>query len=74
MVNRAFRATARRILEGVVSPGTTSPPCRTGRSRRAALVRLAELGMDGSRAEGLLDLEPGLGDRWLAYLARCRLR
>ena len=37
--------------------------------RRAARLRLAESGIDGGRAEGLLDLEPGLGDRWFVYMA-----
>ena len=37
--------------------------------RRAALRRLAELGVDGRRAEVLLNSEPDRGDRWMAYMA-----
>ena len=36
---------------------------------QAARRRLAEAGMDGGRAESLLDSESSLGDRWPAYLA-----
>lgn len=69
VVNRAFRAAARVILAGAVSPMDDLAAVQSWALRRAALLRLAEFGMDGGRAEGLLAMEPGLGDRWLAYLA-----
>lgn len=69
VVNRVLRATARVILARAVSPIDDLAAVQSRALRRAALLRLAEFGMDGSRAEGLLDLEPVLGDRWLAYLA-----
>jgi hypothetical protein len=69
VINQTLRAMARVILEGVVSPGDDPADVLTWVLRHAALRRLDESGMDGSRAEGLLELEPGLGDRWLAYLA-----
>lgn len=69
VVNRAFQATARAILVGAVSPMDDLAAVQRGALRHAARLRLVELGMDGGRAEHLLDLEPGLGDRWLAYLA-----
>jgi hypothetical protein len=69
VVNRALRAAARRILQGTVTPPEDLPLVLTWALRRAALRRLVEHGVDEGRAEGLIDLEPGLGDRWLAYLA-----
>ncbi len=69
VVNRAFRAVARAILEGGVSPGDDPTAVLTWVLRQAALRRLGESGVDVRRSEGLLELEPGLGDRWLAYLA-----
>lgn len=68
-VNRAFRAAARVILGAVVSPGSDLAAVLTWTLRQAALRRLAESIMEGSQVEGLLGSEPGLGDRWLAYLA-----
>ncbi len=69
VVNRALRATARVILAGAVSPMDDLAAVQSRALRRAALMRLTEFGMDGGRAEQLLDLEPSLGDRWLTYLA-----
>lgn len=37
--------------------------------RRAALGRLAELGVVETLAESVLDADPDLGARWLAYLS-----
>ena len=37
--------------------------------RQPAVRWLHELGVSGQQAEALLDMEPSLGDRWLAYLA-----
>lgn len=67
-VNRALLAMARVIIEGVISPGDDPAAVLTWALRQAALRRLVELGVVGPRAEALLDMEPGLGDRWLAYL------
>jgi hypothetical protein len=69
VINRALRTTAGAILEGGVSPGDDPPAEQTRALRQAALRRLDQSGMDVRRSEGLLELEPGLGDRWLAYLA-----
>ncbi len=69
VVNRSFQATARVILAGAVSPMDDLAAVQSWALRRAALLRLAEFGMDGGRAEGLLAMEPGLGDCWLVYLA-----
>jgi len=68
-VNRAFLAMARVVLGVAVSPGDDPAAVLTWVLRQAALRRLIELGVVGPRTEALLDLEPGLGDRWLAYLA-----
>jgi hypothetical protein len=69
VVNKAFRAAARRVLQATLTPPEDLPLVLTWALRRAALRRLVEHGLDEGRAEGLLDLEPGLGDRWMAYLA-----
>lgn len=53
------------IMGAVASPGSDLAAVLTWALRRTALRRLVEQGA----AEGLLDLAPGLGDRWLAYLA-----
>lgn len=61
--------TARAIHEGVVSSGDDLSIVVTWGLRQAALRRLAEQGVSGRQADGLLDMEPGLDDRWMAYLA-----
>src|SRR4051794_20726039 len=68
-VNRAFLAAVGVILGGVILPGDDPAVVRTSVLRRAALRRLDRLGLVGPRAESLLDQEPTLGDRWLAYMA-----
>jgi len=67
-INRALRMAAWVILK---EAGSTDgdPGVRTWVLRQVALGRLHELGVVGPRAEGLLDLEPGLGDAWLSYLS-----
>ena len=67
-INRAFRATVRMVLEGHIPPGDMSNS-QTRALRQAGANRLAVLGVEGERAARLLDMEPGLGDAWLAYLA-----
>ena len=69
VVNRALRATARVILAGAVFSIGDLAAVESRALQRAARLRLVELGMDGGRAEHLLEMEPGLGDSWLAYLA-----
>lgn len=69
VVNRAFRAAARVILGSIVSPEDGSAAVLTWALRQVALRRLVELGVEDGLAEGLLDQEPGLGDRWPAYVA-----
>ncbi|WP_435018548.1 hypothetical protein TA3x_000525 [Tundrisphaera sp. TA3] len=69
VVNRAFRAVARRILRSIVPSGEDLGGVVTWVLRLAALRRFGEVGVDGDRAAGLLDQEPGLGDAWLACLA-----
>jgi hypothetical protein len=68
VVNRAFRAAVRLILQAIVTPSDDLPLVLTRTLRQAALRRLAELGLSEGQAECLLDSEPGLGNRWLAYL------
>lgn len=67
VVNRAYRAATGCIL-GTVSRGDDVSTLLTWALRQAALRRLVEFGVDGTRAEGLLDEEPGFGDAWFAYL------
>jgi hypothetical protein len=67
-VNRAFLAAARLILEATIPPGGDPRPVLAWALRRAAYLRLEELGLRGGRASALLDTEPLLLDRWLAYL------
>ncbi len=69
VVNRAFRAMAGVILGGIVTPGDDLTSLTTWALRQAALRRLVEHGVDAKDAAGLIDREPGLEDRWLAYLA-----
>lgn len=69
VVNRAFRAAARRILQTIVTPRDDLPLVLTWALRQAALRRLTELVSSEEQAEGLLDSAAGLGDRWPAYLA-----
>ena len=67
-INRAFRMAAWVILREAGSLDD-EPGVQMWVLRQVALGRLQDLGLEGPRAEGLLDLEPGLGDAWLAYLA-----
>jgi len=67
VVNRAFRTAAWVILTQAGSPGD-GPGVQTWVMRQVALGRLHGLGVSGPPAEVLLDLEPDLGDAWLAYL------
>jgi hypothetical protein len=69
VANRAFRATARIILGNAVSPGDDPAAVLTWVLRQTALRRLTDFGVVEQQAETLLDMEPGLGERWLAYLA-----
>ena len=69
VVNRAVRAAARRILQTIVTPADDLPLVLARTLRLAARRNLAEMGLSDEQVEGLLDSEPGLGDRWLAYLA-----
>jgi hypothetical protein len=69
VVNRAFRAAARLILQTIVTPADDPPLVLTRTLRLAARRNLIELGVGDDQADGLLDSEPGLGDRWFAYLA-----
>lgn len=68
-INRAFRAAARVILEGMVPSGDDLQSVLAWALQRAASLRLAELGLGEDRIALLLASEPGLGDRWWAYLA-----
>lgn len=69
VVNRAFRAAARLILQTIGTPADHLPLVLTRTLRTAARRNLAEMGLSDEQAEGLLESEPGLGDRWFAYLA-----
>ena len=69
VVNRAFRASVRRILGTIVPIGEDLDDVVTCVLRRSALLRLSEVGVDGGQAAGLLGSEPGLGDAWLACVA-----
>ena len=69
VVNRAFRASARCIL-GMIEPRIEDVEgVLTWVLRQAALRRLTEIGLVAPVAEGLLDMELGLGDSWLVYMA-----
>ena len=67
-INRAFRTAAWVILKEAGSL-EDEPGVQMWVLRQVALHRLLEVGVIGTRADGLLDLEPGLGDAWLAYMA-----
>jgi hypothetical protein len=69
VANRAFRTMARVILGSAVPMGDDPSAVLMWTLRQVAWLRLAELGVVGDRAETLLDMEPGLGDAWLAYVA-----
>lgn len=69
VVNRAFRAAARRIVQAIITSADDMPLVLTRTLRQAARRILAEMGLSDEQAEGLLESEPGLGDRWSAYLA-----
>lgn len=68
VVNRAFRAAVSVIL-GEVIPSAEISGAMTHVLRGATLRRLVELDVARDTAERVLDLETGMGDRWLAYLA-----
>ena len=68
-VNLSFQVLARSILKPTVPSGEDGNAVLTWVLRRAALIRLAEVGVDGDVSATLVDSEPGLGDAWLAYLA-----
>ncbi len=68
VVNRAFRMAAWVILKEAESL-EDEPGVQIWVLRQVALGRLWEHGVLGETAERLLDLEPGLSDAWLAYLA-----
>jgi hypothetical protein len=65
-VNRAFQVMATLIVAEVSNDPTI---ILKQLLRKAALRRLAELGVRAEQAEALLCSEPNLGDSWLAYLA-----
>lgn len=69
VVNRAFRAAVRRTLQAIVISADETPLVITRGVRLAARRNLAEMGLSDEQAEGLLESESGLGDRWFAYLA-----
>lgn len=69
MVNRAFRAAARIILQTIVTPADDLPLVLARTLRLAARRNIIELGVSDEQADGLLDSELGLGDRWFSYLA-----
>lgn len=69
VVNRAFRASARRILRSMAPEGKDLEEVVTRALRLTSLRRLAEIGVTGKRAEDLIDQEPALGHTWLAYVA-----
>lgn len=64
-VNRAFLAATRTILSYCV----TCEDDLTNVLQQVALRRLVALGVSTDQAVRLVSSEPGLGDRWLAYLA-----
>jgi len=68
VVNRALRASAKVILGTIVPSGEVLDEVLTWTLDRAAMRRLAEVGVDHRRAEAILDQEPGLGDAWPGYL------
>lgn len=67
-INQAFRLAASVILNeaGLLEDESG---VRTWVLRQVALGRLLEAGVIGAPADALLDLEPDLGDAWLAYVA-----
>jgi hypothetical protein len=69
VVNRAFRVMATTIITEVVTERDDLAIIVTHLLRKAALRRLAEVGVRSERAEVLVSSEPSLGDRGLAYLA-----
>ena len=68
-VNRTFRIAANCILKSIVADEGEFRGLLTWVMRRAALRRLEASGVSAKVATTLVDLEPGLGDSWLAYLA-----
>jgi hypothetical protein len=66
--NRTFRIVANRILKAIVADEVELRGLLTWVLRRAALRRLEASGVSAKVATSLVDLEPGLGDSWFAYL------
>ena len=69
VVNRAFLAAARIILQASVTPLNDEPLALTRTLLLVARRNLIELGVGDEQADNLLDSEPGFGDHWLAYLS-----
>jgi len=69
VVNRAFRAAARRIVQAIITPADDMPLVLTRTLRQAARRNLAEMGLSEDQADRVLESEPGLGDYWFACLA-----
>jgi hypothetical protein len=67
-LNRAFRAVARRILEGGVAPAPNLAGLVTEVLHGIARRRLVGGGLDEGQIKGLLEFEPGTPDDWLAFL------
>jgi hypothetical protein len=68
-INRAFRTTVRHLFASIVLHGDELPRLLTWVLRCAAERRLVCAGVSGPVAETSMDLEPDLGDAWIAYLA-----
>jgi hypothetical protein len=68
-INRAFRVAAELIIGGIIMQGDDHSAVLTWVLWRVAVQRLAGLRVTGYSTETLLDMEPGLGDAWLAYVA-----
>ena len=68
-VNLSFQVIVRWILQPIVPVDEDLEGVLTWVLRRAAMVRLIEVGVDGDVSAILVGSEPGLGDAWLAYLA-----
>jgi hypothetical protein len=65
VVNRAFQVIVRVIVSEADDPAIIV----THLLRKAALRRLAEVGVRSEEAEVLVSSEPNLDDSWLAYRA-----
>jgi hypothetical protein len=69
VINRTLRISARVLLEVGVPKGHHQSNLLRRMLHLVAMERLDKLGVVGLPAEQLLDMEPSLGDAWLAYLA-----